>query len=263
MGDVIEDSGGVIRKILPASVKHITDNSMLVEFSEPTKGLVRLIGLFEAQPNSLGAGAIDPGQYYVAPVFAFFDDFAGSAGSLQGRIPSGDTRAWTEFSGGLNLDGSGNLVADSSLLATAPTLQVPLSMNYTGALALEVVFASVMQTLQNVTSITFDVAGDDATLSILVLADQYNPGDILIQAAGMDYTMAMPAVNVPLTLRVEVAAGVSTLFVNGSSVGTDTWGAPLGANIMLNIIAGGDDISAGDSMLISSIEVEELAGTLL
>lgn len=199
----------------------------------------------------------------VAVPFAFFDNFAGAAGSLQGRIPSGDTRAWSEFSAGLNLDGSGNMVADSALIATAPTLQVPLAANYTGALALEVVFASIMGTLEDVTSITFDVSGDNSQISILVLADQYNIGDILIQAAGVEHTMTMPAQNVPLTLRVETAAGLSTLFVNGSSVGTFAAVDALGANIVLNVIASGDDIAGGNTMLISSIEVEELAGPLL
>ena len=42
--DVSILSEGVMTKILPAKVVHVTDNSMLIEFSFPCQGVARLIG---------------------------------------------------------------------------------------------------------------------------------------------------------------------------------------------------------------------------
>lgn len=258
--DISTVYNGALQKIHPHRVIHTNANELQIVFSAPRSGSARLIGVGPIELSSTG-----PQVPQVPPVqpFAFFDNFTGPAGTLDGRISSGDTRAWSEFSEGLILDGSGNMVADSALIHTAPTLQVPLAVNYTGAFAIEVVFASIMGTLEDVTGITFDVAGVDSTIGITVLADLHLVGDILIQAAGMEHTMPMPAQNVPLTLRVEAAAGVSTLFVNEVLVGTEPVGAPLGTDIMLNVVVGGEDIGGGNTMLIDSIRVEELAGPLL
>lgn len=266
MGDVIEDNGGVIRKILPASVKHITDDSMLVEFSEPTKGLVRLIGLFAASTSS-GAGSIDPGQYYVAPAFAFFDDFAGTAGSLDGRIPFGDTRAWSETAAGSwLLDGFGHLTANMALLAGSVTAQLPLATSYTNGFAIEVVFASPMQSSENVTGLQIFVAGADQGYGFNFLADFPTAGDLMIQVSGGDtnneYTMPMPASGVPFTARLEFIGGTHTLLINGSQIMSGAIVAALGSNVKLYLDASGNNNST-DSMLIDSVAVEELAGSLL
>ncbi len=36
---------GTMNKILPAKVTHVTDNTMLIEFSTPRQGVARLIGM--------------------------------------------------------------------------------------------------------------------------------------------------------------------------------------------------------------------------
>lgn len=67
--DVLVTEGGVTRKMLPLSVKHVSNTQLLIEFSEPTAGMARLVGKYIGGWVG-GAGSVDLGQYYVpvAPI---------------------------------------------------------------------------------------------------------------------------------------------------------------------------------------------------
>lgn len=58
--DVVENDSGVYRKILPLSVKHIDNTTLLVEFTEAVAGVARLIGAYSLDPL-VAPGSIDAG----------------------------------------------------------------------------------------------------------------------------------------------------------------------------------------------------------
>ena len=60
--DVIIADGDTFVKILPLSVKHVSDTQVLIEFSEATAGRARLFGKGKFFELASGAGTIDPGQ---------------------------------------------------------------------------------------------------------------------------------------------------------------------------------------------------------
>lgn len=59
--DVLTENNGVISKMLPLSIKHISNTQLMIEFSEPMAGSARLVGKYTlTAPTS--AGSVDMGQ---------------------------------------------------------------------------------------------------------------------------------------------------------------------------------------------------------
>lgn len=59
--DVLITLDGILQKVIPLAVEHVTVDTMVVTFSSAQSGEARLIGLF-VRPSITGAGSIDPGS---------------------------------------------------------------------------------------------------------------------------------------------------------------------------------------------------------
>lgn len=225
--DVMIVEGGVTRKMLPLSVKHVSNTQLLIEFSEPTAGMARLVGKYIGGWVG-GAGSVDLGQYYVAPP-APGVSFANVSLLLHGDgvdgsttiIDSSNNAFVPAVTGGVQIDTAEFFVGSSSIQFTGDGyVQFPASSTFqfgTADFALEYL---VRRSTNAVPSVDIDFR-PSASFTSETIAIYQNGGMLHVYVLGNNIMSATaPPPNQWAAIALDRVADVFTLRIDGVAVST-------------------------------------------